>query len=239
MTTETVPEARQREQWFFGLMAALAAAIVFAGFAPTYYLGPWFAAPALTPLVHLHGIVFTAWIALLALQVGLVATGRTYLHRRVGVAGAVLALAMVVLGVATAIVSAQLGHTPNPAIPPLSFMAIPLFAIVAFALLVGAGVALRHRPQAHKRLMLLATIAILGAAMARLPLGIVKAGGPPAFFGLTDLLVLACVAYDLLTRRRVHPAWLLGGAVILASQVGSLLAAPSAPWLAFAHWLIS
>jgi hypothetical protein len=169
--------------------------------------------------------------------VGLVATRRTHIHRRLGVVGVGLAAAMVALGVVTAVVSVQLGHSPSKAIPPLSFMAIPLFTLATFASLISAAVLLRRHPQAHKRLMLLATLTIIGAAVARLPLEIIKAGGPPAFYGLTDALVLICVAYDLLTRRRVHPAWLGGGAVMIVFQVGSLLAASSAPWLAFARWL--
>ena len=67
---------RKREQWFFALMTGCAALLVFAGFAPTYYLKRWFAAPGLGTLAQVHGIVFSAWIMLFATQVGLVATGR-------------------------------------------------------------------------------------------------------------------------------------------------------------------
>lgn len=234
---QTIDGSRRREHYFYGFMAGAVLLTVFAGFAPTYYLAAWFDAPPLAPLVHLHGIVFTAWVMLFAVQVRLVMTRRTALHRRVGGFGAGLALSMVLLGVITAVVSAQHGHTPSAAIPPLSFLAIPLFNIAAFGLLVGVAIWRRRDPATHKRLMLSATLCVLAPAFARLPLGFIQTGGPPAFFGLTDLLWLACLAYDGLTRRRVHAAWLAGGGVILASQVGSLLAATSAPWLAFARWL--
>lgn len=235
----TVDGSRRREHHFFWLMSGAVLLTVFAGFAPTYYLAAWLDAPVLTPLVHLHGLVFTAWVMLFAVQVRLVMTGRVALHRRVGSFGAGLALAMVLLGVITAVVAARLGHTPSAAIPPLSFLAIPLFNIAAFGLLVGGGVWQRRNPATHKRLMLIATLCILAPAIARLPLGIIQTGGPPVFFGLTDLLWLACLAYDGLTRRRVHAAWLVGGGVMLASQAGSLLVATSAPWLACARWLTS
>jgi hypothetical protein len=90
-------------------------------------------------------------------------------------------------------------------VPPLSFLAIPLFDIVVFAILVGGGLYYRHRADVHKRLMVLATVALMTAPIARLPFAILKAG-PPAFFGLTDLFIVAVIAYDLVTRRRVHPA---------------------------------
>jgi len=67
-----------------------------------------------------------------------------------------------------------------------------------FAILIGAGFYFRRRPDVHKRLMLLATISILSAALARLPFAFLQAG-PIAFFGLTDTFVLACVVYDLVT----------------------------------------
>lgn len=155
---QTVDGSRHREHLFFWLVSGTVLLIVFAGFAPTYYLHlrAWFDAPTLTPLVHLHGLVFTAWVMLFAVQVRLVMTGRAALHRRVGRYGAWLGLAMVLLGAITAVVSAQLGHTSNAAIPPLSFLAIPLFNIAAFGLLVGGGVWQRRDPATHKRLRQLA-----------------------------------------------------------------------------------
>lgn len=232
-------ELRQREQRFFAILATASAALVLWGFARTYYLKPWTGAPELSALVHLHGIVFTGWIVLFALQVTLVARRRTDLHRRVGTGGAVFAALMVVLGVVTAIAGAARGHTPDPGIPPLAFLAIPIFNIAGFAVLVASAVALRRDAAAHKRLMLLATITIVTPAIARLPFDFVRAGGPPVFYGLTDLLVLLCVAWDIATRRKLHSATLRGALLILLTQAGSLVAAKSAAWLEFAHWLTS
>src|SRR5687768_18330417 len=84
--------ARRSERGFYTGMAVAFVITVFAGFARTYYLRPYFGAPALTPLLHLHGVIFTSWLALLLVQTTLVAANRTRIHRRLGVAGAVIAV---------------------------------------------------------------------------------------------------------------------------------------------------
>src|SRR5215207_9549026 len=100
--------SRRRERLFYTGMAAAFVITVFAGFARTYYLRPYFGTPALTPLLHLHGIVFTSWLALLLTQTVLVAANRTGIHRRLGVAGAALAVLMVLVGASTAIIRAKI-----------------------------------------------------------------------------------------------------------------------------------
>ncbi|MDQ2975580.1 MAG: hypothetical protein M3R69_09255 [Acidobacteriota bacterium] len=227
---------RRRERFFYLGMSMAAVITVFAGFAPTYYLRPYFNTAPLMPLLHLHGLVFTSWLVLFVTQTTLVAAHRTDIHRRLGIVGGVLAVLMILLGVTTAIIRAKQGATPIPEVSPLSFLVIPLGDMFVFSILIGAGFYYRRRPDVHKRLMLLATIAILGAAIARLPLAIMKAG-PPAFFGLTDVLVLTCVAYDLVTLRRVHRATALAGLLIVASQPLRLMLGGTHVWLSFAAWL--
>ena len=116
------------------------------------------------------------------------------------------------------------------------FLAIPLFDMLVFSSLVSAGFYFRRRADVHKRLMVLATISILSAAIARLPFGILKAG-PPAFFGLTDLFIVACVLYDLIARRRLHRATVWGGLLIILSQPLRLMISGTSAWMAFATWL--
>ena len=159
---------RSNDRRFFTGMAIAAALTVFIGFAPTYYLRGVFGAAPLTTLVHVHGAVATAWILLFLTQTSLIAARRTDLHRRLGVVGAVLAPLLLVVGYLTAIESARLGHTPPGGPPPLAFLAVPIGTLLVFAILVGAGLAQRRRSETHKRLMLLATIAILTPAIARL-----------------------------------------------------------------------
>jgi hypothetical protein len=209
---------------------------VFAGFAPTYYLRPRYTSTPLMPLLHLHGLVFTSWIALFLIQTTLVAAHRTDLHRRLGIAGGVIATLMVLIGVSTAIIRASQGATPPGGPSPQAFLVVPIGDMLVFAILVGAGFYYRRRSDVHKRLMLLATISILTAAIARLPFAILQAG-PPAFFALTDIFIVACLLYDLMTLKRIHRATAVAGLLIVASQPLRLIIGGTQAWLSFATWL--
>ena len=225
---------RSRRRFYTGISLAIAIT-VFAGFAPTYYLRLHYQTTPLRGLLHLHGVVFTAWILLLLAQSTLVAAGRVALHRRLGVAGAVLAGLLVVVGATTAIANASAGRSP-PGVPPLSFLAVPFFDMVMFTGLAGTGLWQRRRADTHKRLMTLATIALLGAPIARLPFGAAVVG-LPGVFALADLFIVACIVYDLATLRRVHPATLWGGLAIVISQPLRLAISGTALWLGFARWI--
>lgn len=222
---------------FYVTAAILATLLAVAGFAPTYYFKQFFDTPPLTLLVHVHGLIFTSWMLLFIAQTALVAAHRVDLHRRLGIAGAVLALLMVVIGTLTAIDAGRLGHAPD-GISPLAFMAIPLTAIVLFVLLAGAGLYFRRRnSETHKRLMLLATISLLSPPIARLPLEIIRHYGPIATLGLTDLILLACIAFDTIRHRRLHPAMAWGGLLFVASQPARLAIAHTQTWVDIAGWL--
>lgn len=224
-----------REHRFFLGMAVVIAAIVFAGFAPTYYLRHWYATEPLLTVFHVHGLVFTAWVVLYVVQTSLVSARRTDIHRRLGVFGGVLAVLMLVVGYTAAITAARRGFS-NPGLPPpLVFLVVPIVDLVVFAVLVGTGLYFRRTPVAHKRLMFLSTVAVLTAAIARLPY--VLPLGPLAFFTLTDLLIFAAMAFDWRTRGRVQPALLWGGLFLIASQPLRLALGGTGTWLAFAAWL--
>ena len=229
---------RRRTRRFYVGMAIAITITVFAGFSRSYFLKSWYGAPELSGLLHIHGLVFTGWVLFFLSQTVLVATGRTYLHRRMGIGGAVLAALVVIVGTAVAITRAKTGVSPIPGVSALGFFAIPFFDMVVFAALVGTALYFRRRLEAHKRLMTLSMISLLAAPIARmnfLPLP----PGPPTFFGLADLFIVALLVYDLSTRGKVHPATIWGGLLIVASQPLRLMISGTAPWLAFASWLTS
>ena len=228
--------ATAERRFFTGIALAMLAAVV-VGFSRSFFLRPLFPdwpSPSET-VFYVHGALFTAWIALLVAQASLVASGRTGLHRRIGPFGAVLAVAMVVLGTLGALIAARraTGFVQVP-VPPLQFLAIPLFDMILFGAFVWLAIARRHHPQTHKRWMLLATVNLVTAAIARWP-GL-PALGPLAFFGLTDLFVIALAIWDFRALGRMHPVTLWGGLLVIVSQPLRLVVSGTQEWLAFARW---
>lgn len=218
-------------------MAIAIALVVFAGFAPTYYLRGYYLAEPLPPVFAVHGAVFSAWVVLFVVQAALVSARRTDIHRKLGMLAAVLAPLMLVVGFQAAVAAARRGFSTPGLPPPLVFLAVPMFDLVVFAALVGAALWFRRNPAMHKRLMLLAMLAVVTAAIARLP-GVLPYG-PPAFFGLTDLFLLAGIAWDKWTRGRVHPAYIWGGLFLVLSQPLRLVVSGTDTWLRIATWLTS
>lgn len=235
----TVPATvapRGKDRRFYTVMAAIIALTVFAGFAPTFYLRGFFEQKKqLTSLVILHGILFTSWIALFVTQVRLVAVKRTDVHRKLGVAGGFLAAAMPVVGFLAAIESAKHGFTPPNGPPPLVFLIVPLTDVVLFPTLVGLALYFRRRTDIHRRLMLVATLAILTPAIARI--AFIRPYGIPAFLGLTDLFILGALAYDRIRNGRFHPAFVWGAILVIVSQPARILFAQTAVWHSIATWL--
>lgn len=234
---DPVPIRLSDERRFFGAMALIMVGVTFVGFAPSYYLAPAFGAKPLSMLAHVHGVVFTLWMLLYLVQTGLISARRTDIHRLVGPAGLTLAIVMVPLGVATAIVTKQVAatsHLPPPG-PPLIF---PIGAILTFAVLVGAGIAMRGRSAWHKRLMLLGTAAIVTTPLARITkFSHLELMPPLGGMILSDFLLIGLAAYDVRTKGRLHPATLRGGSFFLATQVVRILLNMTPAWQAFAKGL--
>ena len=231
------PGGASAERRFFTGMALAILATVIVGFSRSFFLRPLFPgwpSPSET-IFYVHGVVFTAWIVLLVGQASLVAGGRIELHRKIGPFSSVLAVAMVVLGTLGALIAARraTGFVQVP-VPPLQFLAIPIFDMILFATFVWLAIARRRNPQTHKRWMLLATVNLVTAAIARWP-G-VSALGPLAFFGLTDLFIIALAIWDFRARGRLHPVTLWGGLFIMFSQLLRVVVSSTQGWLAFARW---
>jgi hypothetical protein len=231
-----LPNEREVYRWFTVALAA----VVFVGFARSFFLHPMFPERAVPPerFFMLHGAVFTAWFALLVVQASLVASGRVALHRSIGVAGAVLAGLMVVVGTIGALIAAgRPGGFIGLPIPGLVFLAVPLIEIVLFAAMIAVAIAKRGDPATHKRLMIIASASLTAAAFARWP--IISNYGPPAFFGASDLFLIAVAIWDLRSRGRLHPATLIGGGAVILSEPVQLLLGPTSGWQSFARWAVS
>ena len=245
VATQVKPLSDRR---FFTWMAVAMAAAAFAGFARTYYLagfndGP---RPVLTPVVHLHGALSTAWILLLIVQARLIAYGRRDIHRLLGFTGAAVAAATIATGIFIAINSERRVHTVANAgtlADPYVFLIFPFFSIGLFAAFVVLGVLKRSRPEAHKRFMLLATASLIVPALARIVTQTTQGTvvGVPGVVGavvLLNVFLSPMVIHDLYTRGRLHPVTLWGGGVTVLSEVARFAIGYSAPWQAFARALM-
>jgi len=226
------PNPSRRDRIFHTGMAVAFLLTAIAGFGPTYFFKPVHPSPPLPSLLHVHGLLFTAWLVLLIVQSGLVRAHRVDLHKRLGIFGAVLAAMMLPFGILVAIYGARRG-TAADGMVPLAFMIFPLGQTLLFGGFVGAGLWKRRQPELHRRLILLGTICLLTPAISRL----VDKRSVLASF-LTLGFVVAAMLHDWKSRRRVHPVYIWGGAIILIS--GPLRAAigSSAAWQSFAHFLV-
>jgi hypothetical protein len=206
-----------RPRFYLLVTAALVAFVVF-GFARSYYSRILFDPPPLTTLLHMHAAVFTVWMALFLVQAGLVAAHRVDLHRKLGIASAIFAGLVFVVGVLTAFQTSISNHFSASGLAPPQFSIIAFTSIGMFAVFIALGIIYRRRPALHRRFMILAFIATISPATARLARLFDIVEYRDAFIPLcATLFVGACIAYDWRKHRVVHPVYAIGGFVIAAS----------------------
>jgi hypothetical protein len=212
--------------------------LVLTGFTPTLYLRPVFAVPPIPIYLYVHGVVLTCWFALVVFQAFLIQTARVRVHRRLGSAGAVFSVGvlaaslMASLGVVSRVAASGINLDADASVLGIgvggmsvaAFLASVVWQNVAsaagFAVFVATAVLLRRRPEAHKRLMLLASISIIGPALARLSRWPPFGGEQGPFTTIVLLsLVASMVVFDLLTRKRPHAATIWGIAFGVTTQV--------------------
>jgi hypothetical protein len=230
-------------------LAALCAVVAFVGFAPTYWVPLARGTLDVPPITHLHAAAFFGWMLLFLAQTMLVAANNRRLHREVGVAGVALATSMVFTGMLMAIRSVETATAAGFEQAARSFSIVSFSALALFAALVTAALlTVRTRPDWHKRLMLLATISLLQAAVGRWFALFLRVPGslepppvsaPLAVGMLTNLLIVAAIVQDWRIRGRVHPAYLVGGACIVAVQVLRAPVAGTAVWHAVVSRLLA
>ena len=213
--------------------------IILAGFGRTYYLKGLFNAPPLaSPIVHLHGVLMTMWIALFATQVWFISSRRVRLHQRLGYAGIGLSVLIIATGFITALRAAKFGAASTPpGIAPLAFLIVPLFDLVMFAILFGGAIYFRKRAAEHKRLMLLTVVNFLPPAIARIPIASLQAFGPLWFFGFPTVLTLLCVGLDARRHGTLNKVFLAGSLLLIASYVIRLVLMGTTGWMQVATWL--
>jgi hypothetical protein len=225
---------RRFDRSFFSILAFTVLAVTIAGFGPSYYFKFWTHAPPLKFMVHVHAAVFTAWLALLLTQATLIRSGRFATHRTLGR----FAFALVVLMVITGYI--VIFGKPRPTVEMRAFIFTPMLSLVIFPALVAAAIHFRHDGATHKRLMIIATISVGTAGVTRIMLGL---GLDPSNYrsqiATYLLFLLPLVAYDLITRRKLHPATGYAGLILLLRHPLHELVAYTDTWQRTAHWLTS
>lgn len=240
-TRSSIQSIQRRDHRFFLTMAILGAITVFVGYFPTYYQKPLESVLPIAPsphfaaIIHIHGALMTTYVLFYVLQTALVGANRKALHMFLGWASVVLLPAMVILGTAAILHSAKLGLRgvwPDPEAAALANG----FDICLVAILAAVGIALRTKPEVHKRLMLFSFLALLPPPLARTPL---IHFGPGAVTVPIFAFVLAGPVYDLITSKRVHPAYLWSLAVFFAATPATLVPiGRTQAWHHFIDWII-
>lgn len=209
---------------YFQAMSIILLVIVLTGFSRTFFLRTLFPVPPLAPHVYVHGVLMTSWLVLLVTQTSLIVAHRADWHRRLGVLGAVLAVAVAAVAVQTALglpAHFKVDSAPNGVAMTASGMiqiAWGNFAtITLFCVFVATAIGMRRRPEVHKRLLLLASMAMVNPAIGRYVAALTRWGAStsvPTLVQALQILVallaiglpLTLVVHDLRTRRRLHPA---------------------------------
>lgn len=232
---------RRSDRRIYLAAAILFPVIILIGFGPTYYARFAFDRPPVASmLVHLHGILMTAWVVFFIAQVLLVRTRRQKVHINLGLLGIALAILVIVVGFFTAAAAAKFGATSAPPdIPPLAFFIVPVVDLIMFAGLFGAAIYYRTRPANHKRLMLLTVINFLPPAVARIPVEIFQTLGPLFFFGVPTVIAIGLLIYDTWRNRKLNMPFLVGALVLIASYPLRIVISGTGAWMNFAAWVTS
>ncbi len=220
--------------------------IVLVGFSRSFYLQEYFELPELPLHLVVHGTVLTGWFFLACLQPALVRYGKTWLHRRTGIAGLLIAVAVVITGVWTLVLrdAATIDEFPSRAAGNLASLFMFLFCI-------ALGAAFRRKPGHHKRLMLMASISVLAPALdrfARIPLLNDLLGkllpwfpAPPeiAFATITFLvLLMAVVIHDFIRDRQIHRGTVWGlVSILIISPAATAMIVSTGGWATFVKWV--
>ena len=223
---------------FFAIIALALAVFTVIGFSRTYYFRFLTDLPPLTLLVHLHGLVFTAWLAVFVAQTRLVAANRVDLHVKLGIAAVVIALLILIVGFLTMAVKANEPRIHPSGLTPTQFTVVGVTSLGMFAAFVALGIALRRKAAAHKRLMVLAMIAVLTPPSSRV---LTLLGLREHWVYLVPIIPALfigwCLIHDLRRYGKVHPVFAIGGLAIVALWPFRLMAGRSEWYQPIGEWI--
>lgn len=210
-----IPRTAARRRLYVGL-ALLAIAIAAVGFWPSYF-GPLLAGRVEKPsFIHFHAAVFVGWLALFLTQAALAATGRTASHTKLGRFAMGYGVLVIVAGLIAAFGMFAIRVRAGDMLDAQRSLLGPLLDMAVFAPVFAAAVYYRRKPELHKRFMVLATTALLIAAVGRMPFF-----GQPRNQLLVQLVwsapILVAMAHDFWRHRRLSAIYALG-LIVLALE---------------------
>lgn len=245
MATQAVRKTRQsllaERTFYLSMMAAIFLLVVW-GFAPSFFLRGWMTTPPtyidrpdwMSWAFIVHGLLATAWLILFAVQTVLIGRKQLRLHKAIGQSVKPLYFVLVATGLLVGYIGARYGFHQVP-FDSVTFSALPWLVIIVFAVLGWAGLNERRDPQRHKRLMLLATIALADAGVARVSF---LQGVLPPWLSATLLLLIPLLLWDLATLRRLHRTTVKGGLFVAAALLLAIPIGMSKPWHALVTTII-
>jgi hypothetical protein len=252
MTTMTDDRARSAAaapaRNFYFRMALACMATAFLGFAPTYWMPLAHRSFSASAVIHIHGLLFFAWTLYFVFQSWLVGSGQTIRHREWGILGVSFATAMTIFGVLAAVNLMKQASALGMREEGIAFAIVPLTGIAFFAVIFTLAILARKKSESHKRLMLLAGISILDAAVARwfltflAPPGAV--GPPPVQITIAPalvayLLLVVAIVRDWRSEGRPHPVYVYGGLALVAIKLLNWPISTTAAWHAFAGGILA
>lgn len=226
------------EHRFFLAVAILFPLVNIIGFAPSYYFKTLTTAPPLPSLlVHVHGLVMSAWVLLFSVQATLISAKQVKLHMNLGIFGCLLAAAAVVVGVTAGVGSLARG-SGFPGYTPVEFFMVPLADVVKFIVLFGAAIYFRKNGANHKRLMLVTVLNFLPPSIGRFPLPFIPDLGTIWFLGVPVLLGVIFVIVDTYRTGKLNKAFAAGVAFLAVSWPVEMAIARTELWARFANWVV-
>lgn len=238
--TATPGTQRAFKPTFYFWMTVALAVVIFGGFGVSYFqpmatgnLRP------MSPVVHFHGLFYFAWMALLMLQSGLVNSGNVALHRTLGTMGISIATGLIIMATVISILSTAASLEVGPAPFDFQLMYLNVVAISSFTILFVMAMRKTRQPEYHRRYILIATIAFIGAGINRFYVFIMDVEFAPFWFLylVSDLFIAAIALHDWKTQGKLHPATITGAIIVVVIQAGQWSIAGTAAFESITYWL--
>ncbi|MFN8259259.1 MAG: hypothetical protein U0W24_26460 [Bacteroidales bacterium] len=228
---------RRKRSFFYIIVSVIFLLIVLAGFTPTYYF-PVIQNSFTTdiPIIHIHAALYSFWILFTIVQPALVVTGRTKFHKKIGIAGFILAAGMIIFGLAVAITRVKLSLGTEKEHFHKSFLIIQVTDMILFATFIGSSLLKIKKPEIHKRLMILATLSLLPAALGRI---CIYTGLPVVITIIyTVPFIVAFCIYDWFKKKKIYKVYILGGLFILTVHIIRELLMETNIWLKISEFIV-